>query len=152
MRGTVAGVDGPAGGAGPPAGGFGVPRRHWDIGFSGAPFEQAFAPDVDMLLAVMAIGGLLAATGGGIYILVTVWSVFFGEPFTEADRIAGVKGLPQGIVRPPRPATVADEVHLPTGRFGTAPGTMVLVLVFLAAFATYYFANWKLLSFLWKIG
>jgi cytochrome c oxidase subunit I len=134
------------------AGGFGVPRRHWDIGFSGAPFEQAFHPAVDMLLGIMAIGGLLAATGGGIYILVTVWSVFFGEPFTEADRIAGVKGLPQGIVRPPRPVTVADEVHLPTGRFGTAPGTMVLVLVFLAAFATYYFANWKLLSFVWKIG
>jgi hypothetical protein len=33
-----------------------------------------------------------------------------------------------------------------------APGTMILVLVFLAAFATYYFANWKLLSFVWKIG
>ena len=29
---------------------------------------------------------------------------------------------------------------------------LILVLVFLAAFATYYFANWKLLSFVWKIG
>jgi cytochrome c oxidase subunit 1 len=134
------------------AGGFGVPRRHWDIGFSGAPFEQSFHPAVDMLLGVMALGGLLAALGGGIYILVTVWSVFFGKPFTEEERLAGVKGLPQGIVRPPRATTVADSMTLPTGRFGTAPGTMVLVLVFLAAFATYYFANWKLLSFIWKIG
>jgi hypothetical protein len=29
---------------------------------------------------------------------------------------------------------------------------MVLVLVFLLAFAVYYFANWKILSFVWKIG
>jgi cytochrome c oxidase subunit 1 len=134
------------------SGGFGVPRRHWDITFTGAPFEQAFHPAVDALLGIMALGGLTAAAGGGIYILVTVWSVFFGEPFTEADRVAGAKGLPQGIVRPPRAVTVADEANLPTGRLGQAPGTMILVLVFLAAFATYYFANWKLLSFVWKIG
>src|SRR5690606_16571396 len=134
------------------SGGFGVPRRHWDITFSNAPFEQAFHPAVDALLGIMAFGGLIAAVGGGLYILITVWSVFFGKPFTEADRIAGAKGLPQGIVRPPRALTVADEANLPRGRFGTAPGTMVLVIVFLAAFATYYFANWKLLSFVWKIG
>jgi len=46
-----------------------------------------------------------------------------------------------------------DEESLPgTGRLGQAPGTLVLVLIFLAAFAVYYFANWKLLSFLWRIG
>ncbi|HEX6134669.1 MAG TPA: cbb3-type cytochrome c oxidase subunit I [Longimicrobiales bacterium] len=134
------------------SGGFGVPRRHWDITFSNAPFEQAFHPAVDALLGIMALGGLIAAVGGGLYILITVWSVFFGKPFTEADRVAGAKGLPQGIIRPPRAVTVADEANLPKGRFGTAPGTMVLVLIFLAAFATYYFANWKLLSFVWKIG
>jgi hypothetical protein len=26
------------------------------------------------------------------------------------------------------------------------------VFVFLAAFMTYFFVNWKILSFLWKIG
>jgi cytochrome c oxidase subunit I len=134
------------------SGGFGVPRRHWDITFTGAPFEQAFHPAVDALMGIMALGGLIAAVGGGLYILITVWSVFFGQPFTEADRVPGAKGLPQGITRPPRAVTVADEANLPTGRLGQAPGTMILVLVFLAAFATYYFANWKLLSFVWKIG
>jgi cytochrome c oxidase subunit 1 len=135
------------------SGGFGVPRRHWDINFSGAPFQQAFDPTVDALLGIMALGGLIAAVGGGLYILITVWSVFFGKPFTEADRVAGVKGLPQGIIRPPRAITVFDEdENLPRGKLGHAPGTMVLVLVFLLAFATYYFANWKLLSFVWKIG
>jgi cytochrome c oxidase subunit I len=134
------------------SGGFGVPRRHWDINFSGAPFQMAFHPAVDALLAVMALGGLIAAAGGGLYIFITVWSVFFGKPFTEADRVAGAKGIPQGIIRPPRAITVADEAQLPKGRFGQAPGTMVLVLIFLAAFAVYYFANWMLLSFVWKIG
>jgi cytochrome c oxidase subunit 1 len=134
------------------SGGFGVPRRHWDITFSNAPFEQAFHPAVDALLGIMALGGIVAAIGGGIYILVTVWSVFFGKPFTEAERLSGAPGIPQGLVRPPRAATLADEANLPAGRLGHAPGTMVLVLVFLAAFAVYYFANWKLLSFVWKIG
>ncbi|HSJ05692.1 MAG TPA: hypothetical protein VK936_03250 [Longimicrobiales bacterium] len=38
------------------------------------------------------------------------------------------------------------------GWMGSTPGTMILVLVFLAAFALYYFTNWKLLSFVWRIG
>jgi cytochrome c oxidase subunit I len=134
------------------AGGFGVPRRHWDINFPGAPFQQAFHPAVDLLMAIMALGGLLASLGGGIYILITVWSVFFGKPFTEADRVAGTSGVPQGIIRPPRALTASDNRNLPEGKLGHAPGTMVLVLIFLAAFATYYFANWKILSFVWKIG
>ena len=37
-------------------------------------------------------------------------------------------------------------------RLGPTPGTVVLVFVFLAAFMLYYFVNWKLLSFLWRIG
>lgn len=62
-------------------------------------------------------------------------------------------GLPQGLSNPPRPLSDDAEVSLSDhGKLGQAPGTMVLVLIFLAAFAVYYFANWKLLSFLWKIG
>jgi cytochrome c oxidase subunit 1 len=134
------------------SGGFGVPRRHWDITFSNAPFEQAFHPAVDVLLGIMALGGLVAALGGGIYILVTVWSVFFGKKFVLAEMKPGMAGVPQGITKPPRAITIADEANLPTGKLGHAPGTMILVAIFLAAFALYYFANWKLLSFVWKIG
>jgi hypothetical protein len=63
-------------------------------------------------------------------------------------------GLPQGLVNPPRPVTEEDENRLNTqhGKWGPTPGTVVLVAIFLAAFATYYFTNWKLLSFLWQIG
>ncbi len=63
------------------AGTFGVPRRHYDITFAQAPFDFQFSPAVDLIMTVMAIGGLLAIAGGAIYIVITVWSVFFGKPF-----------------------------------------------------------------------
>ncbi len=65
------------------AGTFGVPRRHYDITFSGAMFDLQFDPAVDLLIGITAIGGLLAALGGGIFILCTVWSVFFGKSMDE---------------------------------------------------------------------
>ena len=62
-------------------------------------------------------------------------------------------GVPNGIVNPPRPLTAADE-ETASGKagFGMAPGTLVLALVFLGAFAVYYFTNWKLLSVVWQVG
>ncbi len=62
------------------AGTFGAPRRHWDMTFSQAPFDVQFSPAVDLVIGVMAVGGLIAAVGGAIYIVVTVWSVFLGRP------------------------------------------------------------------------
>jgi hypothetical protein len=32
-----------------------------------------------------------------------------------------------------------------------APGTFVLTLILLAAFAVYYFANWKALADVWQV-
>jgi cytochrome c oxidase subunit 1 len=135
------------------AGTFGVPRRHWDITFSQAPFDVQYNPAVDVVIGIMALGGLIAAVGGGIYILVTVWSVFFGEKFemVEGQALSG-HGLPPGLIKPPTPAPLV-EPDLPHTRFGgRTPGTMALVMIFLLAFVVYYFVNWKLLSFVWKIG
>jgi len=61
------------------AGTFGAPRRHWDITFSQAPFSFEFHPAVDLMIGLMSLGGLVAAAGGAIYIVVTAWSVFFGQ-------------------------------------------------------------------------
>lgn len=62
-------------------------------------------------------------------------------------------GVPQGVRSPPRPSPEgADEESLAPGRLGPAPGTLILVFVFLATFAVYYFTNWKLLSFVWQVG
>jgi len=75
--------------------------------------------------------------------------VFFGRPFRLADT-HDRSGVPQGVWNlPPQlyqgPAVAA--VH----RTGT-PGTLILVGIFFACFVLYYFANWKILSFLWKVG
>ena len=126
------------------AGTFGVPRRHYDITFANAPFDLQFSPAVDLLIGIMAIGGLLAAVGGGIYLLITVWSVFFGKPLEEGSTV----GLPLRLASPPvavKSTGFSDVVV-------QARGTLILVFVFLAAFIVYYFVNWKLLSFLWQIG
>ena len=132
------------------AGIFGVPRRHWDISFSDAPFGMEFPPAVDIMMAGIGIGGALAATAGIIYVLVAVVSVFFGKKIDLSQVQPGMSGIPQGIAKLPpqvQDGVSAEEVH----DKGT-PGTVILVGVFLAVFVLYYFTNWKMLSMVWKIG
>jgi len=139
------------------AGSFGVPRRHWDITFSQAPFDVQMNPAVDVILAIMALGGLLAATGALIFIAIAVVSVFFGESVGTIQRGVAVAGIPQGLTNPPLHAADVnarnEQLHAEgKGIGGATPGTMVLVFVFLAAFILYFFTNWKMLSFVWKVG
>jgi len=139
------------------AGTFGVPRRHWDISFSQAPFDVQFNPIVDLVLAVMALGGLLAATGAFLFVAIAVKSVFLGERLGTITRGVAMAGVPAGITHPPVHALDVDARNAAlhgeqAGLMGPAPGTIVLVFVFLAAFIVYYFVNWKVLTFLWRIG
>lgn len=136
------------------AGTFGVPRRHWDITFSGAPFGVEYSPAVDLMFAVMAIGGLVAAVGGAMYIVVTVTSVFFGKPLGDETTEAALAGaVPPGLYTRPFTELPSEPVELREhGKLGMMPGTMILVAVFMLAFVVYYFVNWKLLSAMWQIG
>ena len=139
------------------AGSFGVPRRHWDISFAQSAHDVPFSPVVDLFMAMVGIGGIIAATGAFAFILIAVTSVFFGERVTEFPRGKPVRGLPQGLTNPPvhqaNVDTINAEMHSPArGWVGPTPGTLVLVGIFFLAFMLYYFTNWKLLSFLWKIG
>lgn len=128
---------------------FGVPRRSWDIGASNAPFSIEYHPVVQLFQATMGIGGLLAIAGGLAWILIAVVTVFFGRPFRLADA-HDPSGVPQGIWKLPRQTHEGPAVAA-TYRRGT-PGTMILVFIFFAAFVLYYSANWKMLSFVWKVG
>ncbi len=136
------------------AGTFGVPRRHWDITFAGAPFTLEYAPAVNLMMALTAIGGLIAAVGGGMYILVTVWSVFLGKPLGDDSSEAALAGtVPPGLYKRPFLELPTDDTELEEhGALGMMPGTMILVFIFFVAFVVYYFANWKLLSAMWQIG
>lgn len=139
------------------AGSFGVPRRHWDISFAQAPFDVPFNPVVDLFLAMIGIGAIVAVTGAYSFVLIAVKSVFFGERLDDIPRGVAIVGVPQGLSHPPvhRPDVdvINEQLHAPGhGRLGPTPGTIILVAIFLLAFILYYFTNWKLLSFLWKIG
>jgi cytochrome c oxidase subunit I len=132
------------------AGSFGVPRRHADITFPNAPFTLEFPPVVDLLMAGVGIGGTIAAVAVLLYIAIAVKSVFFGETLDLEKLASGERGVPQGILRLP-PQTHAVETSEAAHAAG-APGTVVLVFVFLAVFVLYYFTNWKILSMIWKMG
>ncbi len=139
------------------AGSFGVPRRHWDISFSLAPFDVQFNPIVDVILAFVALGGLLAATGAFIFVAIAVKSVFFGEPIGQIVKGVVTAGIPAGLTHPPVHAADVDARnaalhHESRGLMGPMPGTVVLVFIFLGAFVVYFFVNWKILSFIWRIG
>jgi cytochrome c oxidase subunit 1 len=131
------------------AGTLGVPRRHWDITFSGNPLGFEFPGTAFLMMALMGIGGLIAIVGGAMYILVTVWSVFLGRRI-ETPGFQHVK-VREGVARP-APAPVAGAL---TGYGAThawsAPGTFSLALVFLVSFVLYYFINWKYLSTVWPL-
>jgi cytochrome c oxidase subunit I len=128
---------------------FGVPRRHWDVSFSNAPFQVEYHPAVQLFQATMGLGGLLAIAGGLAYIIIAVITVFFGRPFTIGDS-RDPSGVPPGVWRLPR--QIHDAASVAAVHQTGTPGTLVLVLIFFAAFILYYFANWKILSFLWKVG
>ncbi|HJV58083.1 MAG TPA: cbb3-type cytochrome c oxidase subunit I [Methylomirabilota bacterium] len=128
---------------------FGVPRRNWDISAPGAVFQIEYHPVVQLFQATMGIGGLLAIVGGLAYILIAVVTVFFGRPFRLADS-HDLSGVPQGVWKLPLQAHEGAPV-VAVHQSGT-PGTVVLVFIFLACFMLYYFANWKILSFVWKVG
>ena len=61
------------------AGSFGVPRRHWDYNFSDAPFGYQFDSTVDIFMGLTGLGGLIAVIGGGMFILVTLGTIFAGK-------------------------------------------------------------------------
>ena len=132
------------------AGSFGVPRRHADITFSGAPFDFAFPPAVDLFMAGVGLGGTLAALAVLAFIAIAVVSVFFGKPLDLENATAATPGIPQGILR--LPAQTHEGAAAETAHREGAPGTVILVFVFLGVFILYYFTNWKILSMIWKIG
>jgi cytochrome c oxidase subunit I len=132
------------------AGSFAVPRRHADITFPGAPFTLEFPSAVDLMMALVGLGGTLAALSVLLFIVIAVVSVFFGKPLDLENARPGTPGIPQGVLRLPEQAHAGERAA--TAHREGAPGTIILVFVFLAVFILYYFTNWKVLSMIWKIG
>jgi cytochrome c oxidase subunit 1 len=106
-----------------------------------------------MWLGLVGIGGLLAFVSVLMYIFNVVHAVFFGEKNT--GRAMTPWATPRTLVTTSPttgPAHGGDLVATGTGEAAKrTPGTMVLVILLLASFAIYYFANWKALSDVWPV-
>ncbi len=61
------------------AGSYGVPRRHWDVQFTGAPVAAGFDSGAHLMLGVMGLGSVVAFLGLMTFILLTVHAVFLGK-------------------------------------------------------------------------
>jgi cytochrome c oxidase subunit 1 len=100
------------------------------------------------MMALGGITGLVAIVGGGMYLLITVWSVFLGRKI----QAPGFKHVPARDGMAPPPVLSAQPAITGHGSAGmVAPGTFTLAMVFLVAFVLYYFINWKYLSTVWPL-
>jgi cytochrome c oxidase subunit 1 len=133
------------------AGTLGVPRRHWDMSFAGNPFPHEFPGAAWLMMGIAGVTGLVAIVGGGMYLLITVWSVFLGKKIATPG-FQQVRAR-DGVAPAPRPVAAAITAHHPNiGAAGlVAPGTFVLAMVFLVSFVLYYFINWKYLATVWPL-
>jgi cytochrome c oxidase subunit 1 len=125
------------------AGSYGVPRRHWDVEFSGAQFAAGYDSGAHVMLGLMGVGSVVATLGLLLFIGLVVAAVFFGR------NVAGQSMLPWHTERRVAEA-IRREGESHEGDHHT-PGTLVLAGVFLLSFAVYYFANWKWLSDVWHV-
>lgn len=127
------------------AGTLGVPRRHWDMSFLGAAMPYEFPGSAYLLMSLVGISAVASVIGGGIFILVTVCSIFLGKKLASGT-----------ISDKPTPVITPAASSVPHGSIGiggfAAPGTFVLAMVFLISFVLYYFINWKYLSQVWGMS
>ena len=137
------------------AGTLGVPRRHWDMAFSGAALPHEFPGTAYLMMGIMAVSGIAAVIGGAMYLLITVGSVFLGKKIETPGfvHVPVKKGMAPRPAPQAAPGTVAPAGHGSIGLGGfVAPGTFVLAIVFLVSFILYYFVNWKYLSTVWPLS
>ena len=120
------------------AGSMGVARRTSDIG----PAEEAYGAAVHVFLGMLGIGGVLAFVGLMLFVLLTVGTLLLGK--SNVGRPMACWGKPADLEGAEMRSRPEHEQH-------KTPGTVILVGVFLAAFAVYYFANWTALADVWHV-
>jgi cytochrome c oxidase subunit 1 len=131
------------------AGTLGVERRHWDMAFTDAALGFDYPASAYTLMGLVGISGTLAIVGGGIYVLITVVSVFFGKRVESESPYSGATTR----LMKAEPTIEPEGGHVAAGKFGfAAPGTFVMAIFFLAIFVVYYAVNWKYLASVWPMS
>jgi len=122
------------------AGTLGIPRRHWDITFSGLALGHEFPGIAYLMMAVGEMAGVLMVVGGVSFIVIVVGSLLVG------------KKIPADAKPYPRVPDADAGGHKKIGFGGfEAPGTFVLAMVLFVALVLYYFINFKYLATLWTL-
>lgn len=121
------------------AGSMGVARRTYDIDAAGVYGAPAY-----LMLGVLGIGGILAFAGLLLFVLLAVGTLLFGKSNKGRPMTSWGEARALADVGPALKGKSEHDDH-------KVPGTMILVLVFLACFAVYYFANWKALADVWPV-
>ena len=124
------------------AGTLGVARRHWDMTFAGAALPFDYPSAAFLMMGLNGLFAILAAIGGGMFVVVIVGSVFFGRKLRDDEKPSYPEVPPQAVAVSQYGSTEAPKI----------PGTVMLVSVFLIAFILYYFVNWKYLSEIWPLS
>jgi cytochrome c oxidase subunit 1 len=126
------------------AGTLGVSRRHWDMAFSGAPFQYEWPGAAYLMMGLTGIFGVIAVIGGGLWILLVVGSLLFGKKLDGGK----VSDKPTPIPTSPQAASARGARQRPCRRSGHG-GAGAAALV---CFVLYYFVNWKYLSEVWLLS
>lgn len=129
------------------AGSYGVPRRHYDVDFSGATIPAGFDAGAHFMLGVVGIGGIIAFIGALVFILLVVAAVFFGK--SNAGSPMRHWQSDEAIALNQKVFAQRDEAYEKASH--KTPGTLTLVFLLLACFVVYYFANWLALTDVWPV-
>jgi cytochrome c oxidase subunit I len=143
------------------AGFLGVPRRVADLSYSASPLPTGLYEEgpVVLTMAAVAVGAVLAVTGGVMFVWVIVNTLLRGKLGDRPD-----VGLELVYAGDPARLGTGLGVPLPNGDGHTraggskwwgrleAPGTFVLVLVFLVWFVAMYLLSHVNLSRIWPVG
>jgi cytochrome c oxidase subunit I len=136
------------------AGSFGVPRRHWDITFASAPpalrFNFLENAEINVFMAMLGIGAIIAVTAGAMFVLSIVLTVFAG-----ARSATPYLGRIAPDTFSPLPAVAGgsiDDPHEADEHGFEVPGTLTLAVAFLALFILLYGVSWyELSSVPWRL-
>ena len=139
------------------AGTMGVARRHWDMDFAGAAMAFEYPGIAYTMMAIGAIGGVLAIVGGGMFLAVAVGSLLFGKKLEpSAGILESFAGKPLAAsvynVEKPEVLAMAPKLEEEHHKGFEAPGTFMLAMLLLVTFVVYYFINWKYLASVWSLG
>ena len=131
------------------AGTLGVERRHWDMAFTDSALGFDYPASAYTLMGLVGISGSAAIVGGGIFVLITVVSVFFGKRVESESSY----GTATTRLMKAEPTIVPQGGHAAAGKWGfAAPGTFAMAIFFLAVFVVYYVINWKYLANVWPMS